>query len=174
MVPACDGPGVSTRGAIVFGVLCALTGCGGSDPGERSPPPADPAQAYREAVNRQCLDASLDRDVQPTPGGSGSADLAAYLAASLRDARRSQRALEAIAPPPAVAEQHREGRRLGREAIALIERAQRSARGGEAPDRVLRRLEPPLNRRIEAGNRIAQEIGTPQCRQEPLDLAFSP
>ena len=130
-------------------------------------------QAYREEVGRECLDARLDREIAPNPGGSDAEDLAAYLEGSLAVARRSESRLERIVPPPAVAAQHRRGRRVGREAISLVARAARDARAGEAPEKVLRRLEPALNRRIVAGNEIADALGTPQCFQEPLNLGFT-
>jgi hypothetical protein len=163
-----------TAAIVVAAVSLLAPGCGGSGATQRPAPRPDPEQAYREAVGLRCIDARLDRETLPTPGGSGSADLAAYLEGSLKAARRSQRALEAITPPPALAARHRRGRRLGREGIALVAAAARAARRGEAPDRVLKRLEPPLNRRIREGNRIAAALGTPQCRQEPLNLGFTP
>lgn len=163
--------------SVVLGALAAastLAGCGGSGDAPVPPPRPDPVQAYREVVGRQCLDARLDREIVPSPGGSDAQNLAAYLEATLAAARRSERRLKRIAPPPAVAEQHRRGRRLGREAIGLVDRAARAARSGEAPNEVLRRLQPALNRRIEAGNRIAAQLGTEPCLQEPLDLQFTP
>ncbi len=157
---------------LALGGAVALGGCGGP-----APAPAkqrlDPEQVYRDTVNTQCIDARLDREIVPDPGGSGAADLAAYLRATLEAARRSQRRLEAIEPPPALAAQHRRGRRLGREGIALVAAAARSADRGEAPEKVLRRLEPALNRRIAEGNAVARALRTPQCRQEPLDLGFT-
>jgi len=160
------------RGAILaLGAAVAVGGCGGS-----AAAPAKqrlgPEQSYRDAVNTQCIDARLDRELVPDPVGSGSADLAAYLRATLKAAQRSQGRLEAIEPPPSLAVQHQRGRRLGREGIALVAAAARSADRGVAPEKVLRGLQPALNKRIEAGNRIARALRTPQCRQEPLDLGF--
>lgn len=153
-------------------LLLALNACGGGDDEAAAPAPprVDSEQAYRDAISSRCLDARLDREIVPNPGGSGSEDLAAYLEGNLRAARRSARALEAIEPPPALAARHRRGRQIGREAIKLVESAQRAAKRGAQPDAVLRDLEPALNRRITAGNRIAEQLGTPQCRQAPVDL----
>jgi hypothetical protein len=164
--------GLVWRSAILaLSTAIAAGGCGGSGaaPVQQRP---DAEQAYRDAVNTQCIDARLDRELVPDPGGSGSADLAAYLRATLKAAQRSQRRLEAIEPPPSLAAKHQRGRRLGREGIALVAAAARSADRGVAPEKVLRGLQPALNKRIKAGNRIARALRTPQCRQEPLDLGF--
>jgi len=160
--------------AALATLVALVGGCGGSGAADAPVPrPPDPVQAYREAVGRECLDARLDRELLPNPRGSGARDLAAYLEGNLSVARRSERRLEQIVPPPAVAAQHRRGRRVGRAAIGLVDRAARDARSGKDAEKILRRLEPALNRRIVAGNEIADELRTPQCFQEPLDLGFS-
>jgi len=152
----------------------ALTGCGRDENrGAAAPPRPDPAAEYRAALGQQCVEARFDREAIDPPATGTAKALARYLGATLRVARTSERRAGRLRPPPALAVRHREARRLTREAIRLVSGAAAQARRrGAAPDRILRRLEPPLNARIEAGNRIAESIGLPQCAQGTLDLAF--
>jgi len=161
----------------LIALLAIASGCGVArgelSVEERATP--DPAAAYRAALGRQCVTARFERSAVPPPAGPTARDLAAYLTANARVARRSARAAEALTPPPRLAADHLRARLLAREGTALVERAAaRARRPGADPDRILDRLQPALNARIAEGNALAERIGLPQCRQAALDLAFAP
>ena len=125
-------------------------------------------EEYRDELRRQCEESKeaaeeLAAAAEPTPAGVADALTA------LNDlGREYQRDFEALTPPERFAAEHAASARLGRQTISLTDRVVRVLREGADLEEVFRELIPRVNETIERGNAFSEQIGVPECVQEPI------
>jgi hypothetical protein len=146
-------------GAIAL-AACA-GGCGDDEP---------PADQYRDDANALCAEARRDADALSQPRTPDEVE--PYLREALALNREYDERFRDLDPPEELRDQHDEAVRLSGEGERLIEDIADDLAAGDPPAEVFEESLPKLLRYSRQSNRLARQMGLPDC-VEPLPLPGS-
>ena len=138
----------------------ALSSCGGGSAGDAR---GLSEAGYLGAVKRGCVAA---RQIAERAVRANTVPVV-YLRRAAEAAESIQPEFANVRPPARFAAAHREWLRLGAKQLALIRTALARLRGGAAPYAVAA-LEARNRRLLQRSNKIANELGLPECVSKPV------
>jgi hypothetical protein len=146
-------------GALALAACAA--GCGEDE---------SPADEYRDDANALCAEAKRDVDALSQPGTPAGVER--YLREALELSREYDDRFRALEPPEELRDQHDEAVRLSRRGELLLEGLADDLGAGDPPAEVFEGSLPQLLRYSRQSNRLARQMGLPDC-VEPLPLPGS-
>ncbi|MBA3327635.1 MAG: hypothetical protein H0T43_04965 [Solirubrobacterales bacterium] len=155
----------------LLGAALGLGACGGGED-EEGPAGAgsDPLSVpeYRTLLKTECEKSEREARALGEPEAATPEAIADYFDEVADLTRRKQKEFEAVQPPAEFGDRHREGERLGRQVIDLLDQVVEALREDTDPERVFSALTARLNTALRRNNEIVDEIGVPGCKTDLL------
>jgi hypothetical protein len=136
----------------VMGIAASAAGCGGDDSG---------ADEYRDDANAICREALREAEQLAQP--RSPRQLERFLRDGLRASRGYTRRLEALEPPPELAELHERSLHLNLRAERLTQGILDELAAGGAPSELLPDFSAELLEIGKRDNELARRLGLPDC-----------